>query len=181
MNRNNENMKTYFFTFIIALSFSAACSSSDGSKNKSVASDTTTSVQPATNMENTVSDGKPVILSKESFLAQIMDYEKNPDEWVYKGTLPGIIDFYADWCRPCKVTSPILDELAKEYNGKIIVYKVNIDKEQELASVFGVQSIPTFLFMPMKGNPSMSSGIAQTPELTKEMFVKQIEQMLLVK
>jgi thioredoxin 1 len=113
------------------------------------------------------------------FLEQIMDYEKNPEQWVYKGEKPGLVDFYADWCRPCKITSPIMDELAKEYAGKINIYKVDVDKEQELAAIFGVRSIPTFLYMPMEGMPSLSSGIAQTPEQTKEMFKQQIEELLL--
>lgn len=174
-------MKKVFFALLLALAFTTACSSSDGSKGKTKGNDTIVADQSVKNDGNAIANGEPIHLSKDVFLAQIMDYEKNPDEWIYKGQLPGIIDFYADWCRPCKVTSPILDELAKEYAGKIIIYKVNVDKEQELASVFGVQSIPTFLFMPLKGNPVMSSGIAQTPESTKEMFVKQIEQTLLVK
>jgi thioredoxin 1 len=124
-------------------------------------------------------DSEPIHLTKQMFLDKIMDYETNKTEWVYKGELPGIVDFYADWCKPCKITSPILDELAREYAGKIQIYKVNIDQEKELASVFGVQSIPTFLFIPAKGNPTMSAGIAQTPEETKAMFKKQIEEILL--
>jgi thioredoxin len=124
-------------------------------------------------------EGEPIYLTKAMFLEQIMDYEKNPEQWVYKGEKPGLVDFYADWCRPCKITSPIMDELAKEYAGKINIYKVDVDKEQELAAIFGVRSIPTFLYMPMEGMPSLSSGIAQTPEQTKEMFKQQIEELLL--
>jgi thioredoxin len=133
--------------------------------------------------KNQVSPGtdKPEFLTKQMFLDKIMDYEKNPEVWIYKGTLPGIIDFYADWCKPCKISSPILDELAQEYSGKIKVYKVNVDQEKELAAAFGVQSIPAFLFIPLNNKPVMSAGIAQTPEETKQMFRKQIEEILINK
>lgn len=124
---------------------------------------------------------KPRQLTKQMFLEEIMDYEKSPDKWVYKGTMPGVVDFYADWCRPCRITSPILEELAIEYAGKVNFYKVNVDSEQELSAIFGVQSIPAFLFMPKTGNPTMSAGIAQTAEETKAMFRKQIDQLLVAK
>jgi thioredoxin 1 len=120
----------------------------------------------------------PVHLTKQMFLNEIMDYEKNPNAWIYKGKMPAVVDFYADWCKPCKITSPILDELAQEYAGKVQFYKINIDEEKELAAVFGVQSIPTFLFIPTQGNPQMSAGIAQTTEETKTMFKQQIEAIL---
>ena len=123
----------------------------------------------------------PEHLTKQMFLDKIMDYEKNPDKWIYKGNLPGLIDFYADWCRPCKISSPILNKLAKEYSGKIKVYKVNVDEEKELAAAFGVQSIPAFLFIPLNDKPVMSAGIAQTQEETEKMFRKQIEEILLLK
>jgi thioredoxin 1 len=124
---------------------------------------------------------KPVKLTKQQFLEQIVDYEKNPKEWIYKGNLPGLIDFYADWCRPCRITSPILEELAQEYAGQIVVYKIDIQVEQELAAIFGIESIPAFLFIPMNGQPVMSSGIAQTPEATKQLFKQQINEILLKK
>ncbi len=124
---------------------------------------------------------KPTLLTKQMFLDEIMDYESNPDEWNYKGELPGLVDFYADWCRPCLISSPILEELAQEYAGKIKIYKIDIQKEQELAAVFGVQSIPAFLFIPKNDKPVMSAGIAQTPEQTKEMFKQQIDEILLNK
>jgi len=118
-------------------------------------------------------------LTKADFLAKVMDYEKNQTEWVFEGDKPCLIDFYADWCGPCRITSPILEELAKEYHGKINVYKIDTDRERELASIFGIQSIPSFLFVPMKGKPTMSSGIARTPEETKQMFREQINNILL--
>lgn len=162
-------MKKYFIA-LMALGFvTLSCNSqpkdSDQSKNTT---------------ETEIADyhGKTIPLDKQKFLDQIMNYEENPTEWQYKGDKPGIIDFYADWCRPCKITSPILEELAQEYAGKINIYKVDIQKERELAAVFGVQSIPTFLFIPVEGTPSLSSGIARTPEATKQMFIDQIELLL---
>jgi thioredoxin 1 len=124
---------------------------------------------------------KPVKLNKQQFLQEIVDYEANPKEWIYKGELPGLVDFYADWCRPCRMTSPIMEELAQEYAGQIRFYKVDIQVEQELAAVFGIESIPAFLFIPMNDKPVMSAGIAQTPEATKQLFKKQIDEILLKK
>ena len=119
------------------------------------------------------------MLTKADFLTKVMDYEKNQTEWVFEGDKPCLIDFYADWCAPCRITSPILEELAEEYHGKIDVFKIDTQKERELAMVFGIQSIPSFLFVPMKGKPTMSSGIARTPEETKQMFHDQIDKLLL--
>lgn len=121
----------------------------------------------------------PVHLTKAEFMKKVMDYEKNTETWKFEGQRPCIVDFYADWCAPCRITSPILEDLAKQYAGKIDIYKVDVDDEKELASVFGVQSIPAFLFCPMEGEPAMSSGIANTPEATRQMFIEQIEQYLL--
>ena len=129
--------------------------------------------------ENTDEVNYTTKLTKEDFLAKVMDYENNQTEWVFEGDKPCLIDFYADWCAPCRITSPILEELAKEYHGKIDVYKIDTDKEKELAMIFGIQSIPSFLFVPMKGKPTMSSGIARTPEETKQMFREQIDSILL--
>ena len=118
-------------------------------------------------------------ISKQEFLEKVMNYEKNPNSWKYEGTKPCLIDFYADWCAPCRITAPILEELAVEYHGKINIYKIDIQKERELAAVFGIQSIPTFLFCPMEGQPRLSSGIARSPEETKAMFKQMIEEYLL--
>jgi thioredoxin 1 len=124
---------------------------------------------------------KPVHLNKEGFLKLVMNYEKHPDIWIYEGKIPCLIDFYADWCRPCRSTAPILDELAARYAGEIIIYKVNVDEEQELAGLFGIENIPSFLYCPLNGKPTMSSGIVGTQEETKAMFVRQIESVLLNK
>ena len=118
-------------------------------------------------------------ITKADFLKKVMNYEENTQVWNYLGDKPCIIDFYANWCGPCKIAGPILDELAIEYKDDIYVYKVNTEQERELAAVFGVQSIPTFLFCPQDGNPQMSKGIAKTAEDTKAMFKQIIEEFLL--
>ncbi len=118
-------------------------------------------------------------ITLEEFTTDVWDFKNSPESFVLKNDLPVVVDFYADWCRPCKITSPILDELAKEYEGKVQFYKVNTDEQRELASVFGIRSIPSFLWAPKEGKPQMTSGIAQTEEATKEMFRKQIDQLLL--
>ena len=137
------------------------------------------SVETAAADHSSGTAGKTVKLTKQDFLEKVMNYEKNQTEWVYEGDKPALIDFYADWCGPCKIAAPILEELAKEYEGKIHIYKVDTQKEGELASVFGIQSIPAFLFVPKDGKPTMSNGIAQTPEETKEMFRQMIDEILL--
>ena len=96
--------------------------------------------------------GVPVEMDKEMFLKRIADYKNNPNEFKYLGDKPAIIDFYATWCGPCKQVAPIVADMAREFSGKIHVYKIDIDKEPELAKVFGIQSIPSFLFIPKKVN-----------------------------
>ena len=103
-----------------------------------------------------------------------MNFEENPKAWVFEGDKPCIIDFYADWCRPCKMIAPIMEELAAEYDGQIDIYKVDTQVERELASIFGITSIPALLFVPMEGNPSMQKGA-----LPKETFVQIIDEFLL--
>ena len=107
------------------------------------------------------SAGKVQVLTASDFRKKIMDYESHPDEWVFAGSRPAIIDFYATWCGPCKIMAPMVESLAGKYAGKIDFYKVDIDQEPELASVFGIRSIPTFLFIQLKGNPTMQMGAMQ--------------------
>jgi thioredoxin 1 len=111
-------------------------------------------------------------LTKETFLNKVFNYEKNKD-WKFEGTKPCIIDFYADWCAPCKMVSPVLEDLAKDFEGKLDVFKVNTEEEQELASAFGIRSIPSFLFVPAEGQPQMAMGA-----LPKETFVKAFKDVL---
>ena len=108
---------------------------------------------------------KVVHITKADFLKKVYDFEKNPDEWKYLGSQPAIVDFYADWCGPCRQLSPVLDELAKEYSGELTIYKVNVDNERGLATFFGIRSIPTLLFIPMKGKPQRSLGALSKTEL----------------
>lgn len=131
---------------------------------------------PSSNEEKAVKT-----MTKADFISKVMDYEKNPTQWVFKGEKPCVIDFYADWCGPCRITSPILEELAQEYKGKIDVYKINVDQEKELSQIFGISGIPAFLYCPMEGKPSMTSGIARDKEQTKAMFKEYIDTILLNK
>jgi len=128
--------------------------------------------------EKKKSEKATIQLTKEEFKQKVMDYENN-DTWQFAGDKPCMIDFYADWCAPCRITSPILEDLAKEYKGEIHIYKVDVDVEKELASVFGIRGIPSFLYCPVDGKPQMASGIGQSKEDTKKMFINKIEQVLL--
>lgn len=113
-------------------------------------------------------------LTAQDFREKIFDYQTK-QEWDYQGTLPAIIDFYADWCGPCKMVAPVLEELAKEYNEKLLIYKVNTDIEQELAYVFNIQSIPTMLFIDANGKAMMQPGA-----YPKHVFKKLIDEKLLI-
>ncbi len=112
---------------------------------------------------------KIVHLTKAEFLKKVMDYENNVNEWKYLGDKPAIIDFYADWCGPCKKLSPILEEIAAEYEGEVIIYKVNVDNERDIATAFGIRSLPTLFFVPKQGNPSVVEGFLPKEELYKAM------------
>lgn len=107
-------------------------------------------------------------LSTAEFKKKVFDFEGNPS-WKFEGELPAIIDFYADWCGPCKMVSPVLDAISQEYAGKLNVYKINTDEEQELASAFGIQSIPSLLFIPKTGDPRMSMGALPKAQILKAM------------
>lgn len=113
-------------------------------------------------------------LTTEDFKQKVFDYTKN-QEWKYEGTLPAIVDFYADWCGPCKMVAPVLEQLAKQYEGKLLIYKVDTEAEAELSAVFGIRSIPTFLFIPVEGAPMMQPGA-----FPKNVFEKVIEEHLVV-
>lgn len=113
-------------------------------------------------------------LDYKHFIKNIWDIEKHPDSFAYKGKLPCIIDFYADWCGPCKKVAPIMEELAKEYEERIIVYKVNTDNEPKLSTIFQIRNIPTVFFLPKEGQPMMQVGA-----LSKEEYNRIINQHLI--
>jgi thioredoxin len=126
--------------------------------------------------ETKANTASPVVyLTNETFKQKVFNYEVNK-EWKYAGNKPAIIDFYADWCGPCRKVSPIIEELAREYNGKIIVYKVDTEKEKVLSQNLGIQSLPTILFIPAQGDPQAIMGA-----LPKEELKKAIQEILLVK
>ncbi|WP_196895389.1 thioredoxin [Aureivirga marina] len=105
-------------------------------------------------------------LNKELFLEKVFNYEESQD-WNYKGDLPCIIDFYADWCNPCKMLAPVLEQLSEEYKDKVIIYKVNTEIERELAAAFAVRSIPTLVFCPVEGQVQMAQGALPKMQLQK--------------
>jgi thioredoxin len=113
-------------------------------------------------------------LTQETFKNKVFNYEANK-EWKFEGEKPCLIDFYADWCGPCKMVAPLLEELAEEFDGKLDIYKIDTEKERELAGMFGIQSIPSILFVPVSGQPQMAMGA-----LPKETFKKAFKEVLLV-
>ena len=113
-------------------------------------------------------------LNKETFKEKVFNFEENKD-WKYEGDKPCMIDFYADWCGPCKMVAPVLEELQKEYGDNLVIYKVDTEEQQELAGMFGIQSIPSLLFVPKEGQPQMAMGA-----LPKQSFEKAIADVLQV-
>jgi thioredoxin len=133
-----------------------------------------TTGKQTSNTEKSGTPGKPEYLTYETFIEKVWNFERNPQNWVYEGDVPAIVDFYADWCAPCRRIAPIMEKIAKEYEGRLKVYKIDVDKEQRLASVFQVRSIPSILFTPLQGQPMMQAGA-----LSEEMYIKIIEEELL--
>ncbi|OQX81649.1 MAG: hypothetical protein B6D64_01830 [Bacteroidetes bacterium 4484_276] len=158
------------FFVVMAITASACSNAKSGNDKKPEA----TQIASTENPSGSDKEVKPEFLTKETFKEKIWDFDKNPEEWVYEGSEPAIIDFYADWCKPCKMVGPILGEIAKDYDGKIKVYKIDTQKQRELAAIFQVTSIPAFLYIPMDGKPSMDKGFKQ-----KEAFERIIKDFLL--
>ncbi len=159
--KTNRTMKklTFIFLFLVSFTFNA-CSNTDNKENSG----------------NTTTEGQVNKLTAETFQKLVWDYKANPKEFIFKGDQPVIIDFYADWCRPCKMVAPIMDELSKEYKGKVRIYKVNTDEQRELAGLFNISSIPAVMFVPKNGKPQMSVGAMQKPA-----YVELIQNVLVVK
>lgn len=159
---------------ILLLAFPALLLAACSSKNPAEAA----SGKTGTSSEQTQKEKSmtTIHLTKADFLKKVADFETNPQEWKYLGDKPCLIDFYASWCGPCKALSPILEELAAEYGDQIHIYKIDTEKEQELAAAFGIRSIPTLLFVPMEGAPQMAQGA-----LPKSTLKEAIDSILLGK
>ncbi len=143
----------FVFTLLLALALSAACNGQADNKVQTT--------------DKTGGNMNTIEMNKAMFLEKVTNYEANPNEFNYLGDKPAIIDFYATWCGPCKMMSPRLDSIAEKFDGKLVVYKIDIDKERELAGLFGIQSIPSLLFIPMEGQPQMSVGLLSGADLEK--------------
>ncbi|MGA3013522.1 MAG: thioredoxin domain-containing protein [Bacteroidales bacterium] len=126
------------------------------------------------NKASEIRDGVVTQMSTQMFIRQVWDYRANPKAFTYKGDLPCLIDFYADWCRPCRMVAPLMDEFAKEFSGKIRVFRVNTDAEHELSSLFQIRSIPMVMFVPKSGKPQTVVGA-----LPKDSYKKMINDLLL--
>jgi thioredoxin len=122
-----------------------------------------------------------IVIDDATFKEKVWNYTESPMEFKYLGDKPCVIDFYADWCAPCKTAGPILAEVAKEYKGKVIFYKVNVDENKDLSAAFNIRTIPAFLFVPVKGDPEMTGGIAPTKEGTKQMFIDMVKKIEAIK
>ncbi len=160
-----KNISILLLIFTLAL---PACGSGKGSG------------EGMSNVESAESSSKAKVktikLTKAEFLKRVVNYEDNPNEWKYLGDKPAIVDFYADWCGPCKTLAPILEQLAAEYEGEIYIYKVDTEAERELASAFAIRSIPTMVFIPMGEDPQIAQGA-----LPKNVIKEAIEKTLLKK
>lgn len=170
-------MKIKFIIIALATSLLfVACNNKTTNTTKSNESQISvqTDVTKQETNSNTTNMAKTIHLTKADFLTKVANYEKNPEKWEYLGDKPAIIDFYADWCGPCKMVASILEQLAAEYEGQIYIYKVDTEAEQELAADFGIRSIPTLLFIPMNENPQMAQGA-----LPKDAFKQAINEVLL--
>ncbi|SBV95151.1 conserved exported hypothetical protein [uncultured Dysgonomonas sp.] len=151
---------TVLFSFVALLLIS--CNNKSETKNQ---------IEETIKKENKMTT---IHLTKAEFLTKVANFETNPTEWKYLGDKPALIDFYADWCGPCKAIAPVLEELAAEYGDRIYIYKINTETEPELAALFGIRSIPSLLFVPMNAQPQMAAGA-----LPKQQLKEAIDNLLL--
>ncbi len=168
----------FFAVFMLSIFYSCTgnrAGSSGTEKGKATSEIIEKEQKSSEKHESKSSSGKVVHLTTQEFKEKVFNYDVNKN-WKYEGTKPCIIDFYADWCRPCKMIAPTLEELAKEYKDQIVIYKVNTEKEKELAIAFQIQSIPTLLFIPVEGQAKVLKGA-----LPKAKFKEAIEVILLKK
>lgn len=146
-----------------------ACNNTENADKQD--NDSKTNIETTTPVESNgivESDGNVHKINTQQFIDQIFDYKSSPNKWVYKGDIPTVVDFYADWCGPCKRVAPIMDKLAEKYKGKILFVKINTDENRELAgNVFGIQSIPSMLFIPVGKEPQMKVGAFAEADYTK--------------
>ncbi len=144
-------MKKIYLAIALTVAF-ASCNNSVANNNQ----EEKETVKEVTN-DNKLK-GNTMELNVQEFKNKVFNYEANPDKWVFEGDKPAVVDFYATWCGPCKMVAPIMDEMAQKYNGKVDFYKIDVDKQQELSRVFGIRSIPTLLFIPKNGKPTIING-----------------------
>ncbi len=165
----NRIFSVVAFIAVLMLTSCNQNTTKENKENGEIKNDSVTSMSEAG-----ANDIKPEHLTAQTFKEKVWDYDTNPDQWIYKGTLPCVIDFYADWCKPCKMVAPIMDDLADKYDGKVLIYKIDTDKEKELATVFQITSIPAVLFSPMDGKPAMQPGA-----LSKDDYIGIIDEFIL--
>jgi thioredoxin len=169
-------MRKIGYFIVLTIFMFASCNGTSGNNDGSSSKSTSSKSPDGGSSKTSSTEGKLEHLTAQTFKLKVMDYEKNPQSWVFEGDKPAIVDFYASWCRPCRMIAPILEELAEEYKGQIVVYKVDTDAQRELATIFGIESLPTVLFIPMQGKPSMQKGA-----LPKESYKQIIDEFMLKK
>ncbi len=143
-------MKKIYLAIALTVAF-ASC-------NNSVANNNQEEKETVKEVTNNKLKGNTMELNVQEFKNKVFNYEVNHDKFVFEGDKPAVVDFYATWCGPCKMVAPIMDEMAQKYNGKVDFYKIDVDKQQELSRVFGIRSIPTLLFIPKNGKPTIING-----------------------